>query len=419
MLLDSGDAAVPPTDETDVKSRFRSACPSGGDDTSSRSLISIFVGTWNLQGAQVSKLDDLGEWLLADCSLSSSAAPDVFAIGLQEVVSVNPARCLLKAVTDGFGLAGPGYELEEQLLRCLQRRGPYVSVQRVEMVGLYLVCFVKKHLERYVCRVDADRVRLNAEGIAGKKGAVAIRLCIRDTSLCFINVHLPSGQFHAAERSATLQQIMAEVFQGRNISGGPRLPKHGFKRESSYVPKQHAGSFVFGDFNFRLNIEPADFPENLAVADQEIWKALMTFDEFGMGRESAVLKPFKEGRISFPPTYKYVVGVDALDESRVAAWTDRVLQVDSSAQLFRYSSHRVLCHTSDHRPVSALFRVELESHGCDSDILVCAMGCGRQRFRGYETCCTHCNGPEGPHAADCSLKAGVQGRGRQPTGSIT
>lgn len=38
----------------------------------------------------------------------------------------------------------------------------------------------------------------------------------------------------------------------------------------------------------------------------------------------------------------------------------------------------------------------------------CSNGCGRLQFRHYKTCCTHCKGPDGPHAADCARKAAAE-----------
>merc|ERR1711879_929967 len=31
----------------------------------------------------------------------------------------------------------------------------------------------------------------------------------------------------------------------------------------------------------------------------------------------------------------------------------------------------------------------------------CVNGCGHPQFGKYETCCTHCKGPDGPHARGC------------------
>eukprot|EP00930_Biecheleria_cincta_P043165 TRINITY_DN29675_c0_g1_i1.p1 TRINITY_DN29675_c0_g1~~TRINITY_DN29675_c0_g1_i1.p1 ORF type:complete len:533 (-),score=76.61 TRINITY_DN29675_c0_g1_i1:132-1730(-) len=35
----------------------------------------------------------------------------------------------------------------------------------------------------------------------------------------------------------------------------------------------------------------------------------------------------------------------------------------------------------------------------------CASGCGRKPYRQFKTCCTRCNGPDGPHASDCGSKS--------------
>lgn len=37
--------------------------------------------------------------------------------------------------------------------------------------------------------------------------------------------------------------------------------------------------------------------------------------------------------------------------------------------------------------------------------ILCKNGCDRPAYKGFPTCCTHCRGPEGPHARDCSTKA--------------
>merc|ERR1719375_1460121 len=46
---------------------------------------------------------------------------------------------------------------------------------------------------------------------------------------------------------------------------------------------------------------------------------------------------------------------------------------------------------------------------------LCERGCGRQAFGTYPTCCTHCMGPDGPHARDCDARhakgKGAKGKG--------
>jgi hypothetical protein len=74
---------------------------------------------------------------------------------------------------------------------------------------------------------------------------------------------------------------------------------------------------------------------------------------------------FEEGPLSFPPTYKLDRGSDAYDTSekqRVPSWTDRILfkpaGQPSAIELLHYRSDQSV-RSSDHRPVTASFRMSL------------------------------------------------------------
>ena len=76
------------------------------------------------------------------------------------------------------------------------------------------------------------------------------------------------------------------------------------------------------------------------------------------------LRTFQEGPLTFAPTYKYDRGSDAFDTSekrRVPAWCDRVLwrsREEERVVLMGYRRWEV--NVSDHRPVSAVFRVTVK-----------------------------------------------------------
>jgi hypothetical protein len=113
---------------------------------------------------------------------------------------------------------------------------------------------------------------------------------------------------------------------------------------------------------------------------------LMKYDQLDGLRKTKMFPPtsFEEGKITFPPTFKYDIGRDIFDSSkkrRCPAWTDRILfqQVPDTAnlerivddpsnkntvspnkgemlKLLKYDSIRN-CRHSDHRPVVATFSV--------------------------------------------------------------
>lgn len=276
------------------------------------------------------------------------------------MVDLNPARCVMQA--------GGDFEREDELdarvLRSLQPFGRYLKVRSVGMVGIYLTVFVRDNIAAHVHAEDADRIRTSSEGIAGKKGAVAIRFCVGSKSVSFMNVHLPSGQARTSERSAALRQVMAEAFQGVNMLGGARPPKLGFRRASNFRTAGHDCAFVFGDLNFRPNISLEELPKGIARMTLEEVGALRALDASICERPAdPALEGFTEGEVGFPPTYKYKVGTNSLDENRVPAWTDRVFYLGESVELAQYQAHMALRHTSDHRPVSALFRVTCGTAG--------------------------------------------------------
>lgn len=75
-----------------------------------------------------------------------------------------------------------------------------------------------------------------------------------------------------------------------------------------------------------------------------------------------IFKGFREGTLTFKPTYKYDVGSSNYDTSykvRVPSWTDRILfkteeDIDDEfhATLHSYESMDEI-HSSDHKPVKA------------------------------------------------------------------
>lgn len=78
-----------------------------------------------------------------------------------------------------------------------------------------------------------------------------------------------------------------------------------------------------------------------------------------------VFQEFEEGPIVFPPTYKYDVGSDEYDTSekaRTPSYTDRILwrSISPSIRCKQVYYGRAEVKTSDHRPVSAMFDIDVE-----------------------------------------------------------
>ncbi|XP_052118338.1 type IV inositol polyphosphate 5-phosphatase 9-like [Arachis duranensis] len=84
-------------------------------------------------------------------------------------------------------------------------------------------------------------------------------------------------------------------------------------------------------------------------------------------RERHVFQGWHEGAIEFPPTYKYhpnsedYIGCgqkQLTKKKRAPAWCDRILWFGEGMKQSKYS--RSESKLSDHRPVKALFKVEIK-----------------------------------------------------------
>jgi hypothetical protein len=71
-----------------------------------------------------------------------------------------------------------------------------------------------------------------------------------------------------------------------------------------------------------------------------------------------VFAEFEEGKIKFPPTYKFKVGTHDYDSEkvRIPSWCDRILYRGESVQQMFYTSVTSPV-TSDHKPVCSLFKI--------------------------------------------------------------
>ncbi|CAM8933476.1 unnamed protein product [Rhodiola kirilowii] len=98
------------------------------------------------------------------------------------------------------------------------------------------------------------------------------------------------------------------------------------------------------------------------------WRALLEKDQLRVERrQGRVFQGWKEGRIYFPPTYKYSHNSDQYagdavqrkEKRRTPAWCDRILWYGRGLRQLSYV--RGESRFSDHRPVSSIFLAKVES----------------------------------------------------------
>ncbi|KAJ1910636.1 Inositol-1,4,5-trisphosphate 5-phosphatase 1 [Tieghemiomyces parasiticus] len=286
-----------------------------------RQSLTFFVTTFNVC-SNLPRLSDVEKWLATG---RGHAQPDAYVIGLQEVVDLNVSQVVSGDSTKRF-------QWERLIIRALDRIAAtreegtrasgddddesdapepvhYVVLTSEQLIGACLMVFIRRSLAPHVRGVETTLKKTGFGGLAGNKGAVALRMQIYDTQFCFVTSHFAAGPTNYEERNADYRSIR----DGVTFSNGRAVEDH------QYV-------FWFGDLNYRLNLS-YDQAKSLLAQDrlQEMRRYDQLIAQKAMGN---IFHNYYEAPITFPPTYKFDVGTaryDTSEKRRTPSWTDRIL----------------------------------------------------------------------------------------------
>jgi hypothetical protein len=341
--------------------------------------LRVLVGTWNLHGSEPEQ--SLAPWLgtPSDSGGSSSSSSssssggdgggssggggssssdgganrppaDVIAIGTQEAFRSIEASVLIPS--KGKWLAR---------LQAAVGKG-YVCVGSQALCAIHVAVFVRLPLLPLVSHVQSAHVATGiGNGTLGNKGGVAIGLAIGRTSFLFVNAHFAAHQHKTEQRNADWQRIDSSLpLRPPQRNGSPKdvamvLPS---PRPAGEVVENGGGeggsttarfdrAFWFGDLNYRINGNREMVDALLSPADErarasESWEGeaahwehmravLLNNDQLRceMRAGRVFSGGWREGEISFRPTYKFDRRqpdlYDQSEKRRIPAYTDRVL----------------------------------------------------------------------------------------------
>eukprot|EP00924_Labyrinthula_sp_SR-Ha-C_P013433 maker-scaffold_5-snap-gene-2.38-mRNA-1 protein AED:0.04 eAED:0.04 QI:461/1/0.8/1/0.75/0.6/5/102/317 len=285
-------------------------------------------------------------FLVRNCSFSR------LAICLQEIVSLkNPLNVVFAKSKKSKNAA---HEWSAHIIRTLnenyQGYGHVFEEKSVlYQVGLCLIIVVNKEISRRIFNIR--EFSSSGSHWFGNKGGLSALFDFRlrgegsDTkSFCFVGVHLTAHPGTDKKKNKDLSMIL----------------------NSTHSPLKEDAVFVFGDLNYRIEGNNINFDDVNSYIHRD--RSTTNFDEMlkvndrltlQMERdEIKTLRDFKEGRIVFPPTYKFLPGTRDYNPNRIPSWCDRVvykvnddeINVDQKSY---YSSEEYL--ESDHKPVAAFF----------------------------------------------------------------
>ncbi|KAJ5199101.1 Endonuclease/exonuclease/phosphatase [Penicillium cf. griseofulvum] len=362
---------------------------------------------------------------------------DLYVLGLQEVVDISSPTEALRPYVD----MAPSKRWKEAVQNALPQG--YQSVSEVQLVGLLLLIYASPAIGASISYVSSTSVGTGLMGYMGNKGAVATRLVLGETTrLVFINCHLAAGSDKGSleRRNWDSSQIV------QRAKFDPVWSETDESGESGEAIGNEDFTFWFGDLNYRLDdisgddvrqvlarhtaneydkerrekqssshfddsptdsgdSSPSSPPEEEEtkvatdpVNDEEIDPhndpaslqttifSLLPHDQLGLQRRkgAAFHKGWREGHITFLPTYKYDVGsvamFDTSEKQRGPSWCDRILfrtrqdklrheKLDEEAEVARKKDEEMKASGLDKAVAddNVLFEYDPDADGADSE----------------------------------------------------
>ncbi|XP_050204840.1 type I inositol polyphosphate 5-phosphatase 5 isoform X2 [Mercurialis annua] len=276
------------------------------------------------------------------------------------------------------------YSAEMPILPCAPTQMSYSLITSKKMVGIFVSVWVRRELVPHVGHLRISSVGRGIMGCLGNKGCISVSLTLHKTSLCFVCCHLASGEKEGDElrRNADVAEIIRST----------QFPKICKSITNPRAPERiidHDRVIWLGDLNYRVALS---YEETRVLLEDNEWDKLLEKDQLNIEREAGrVFNGFTEGRILFAPTYKYSNNSDSYagetvksrKKRRTPAWCDRILWKGKGIEQLSYI--RSESRFSDHRPVCAVFAVEVEAKNRNYNRFRKGYSCASQKMD-YDDC---------------------------------
>ncbi|CBY15520.1 unnamed protein product [Oikopleura dioica] len=286
--------------------------------------LNIWIGTWNLGLSTDVDLVQLQNFL----NVQSSTRKDVYIFGCQEINSESV------------------YTWEVQLQKCVGKK--YILLHAVRFGTIHLSIFVRHELQGKCSTIDWGVLSVRAMSQIKTKGVAACALQIFGTKFLFMNSHFKAGEtqnsLEGRVRNYRTIRSKLRLRRSRTQLKGPNNALTIVQEKYDINFDDYDCIFWFGDLNFRRNPESGEDELRACI------------------KRSLCFEDFLEQPIQFDPTYKFQPNTQIYDLSRTLrspSHTDRILYLNRvPITPAYYNSYPELNH-SDHRPVAAIFQVQV------------------------------------------------------------
>ncbi|KAL4938360.1 hypothetical protein BDV06DRAFT_201096 [Aspergillus oleicola] len=308
----------------------------------------------------------------------------LYVLGLQEIVDVSSPTEALRPYTD----PGPASRWKRAVEDALP--AGYKLIAETQLIGLLQLIYAAPSIADSISAVSSTNVGTGLLGYMGNKGAVATRLLLGETTcIVFVNCHLAAGsdktsldrrnwdasqiigrtKFDPIDPDFTLRDIPSESigdedyifwfgdlnYRLEDIPGddvrqvlarhteneydkrhGALLEVHGTPSSPRIVVGKDEGRLSPVSEQLSSGTQSPDTDDDLdphqdPASLQTTISSLFPHDQLRMqqSKQKAFHEGWREGQISFLPTYKYDIGsvarFDSSEKHRGPSWCDRIL----------------------------------------------------------------------------------------------
>ena len=373
------------------------------EDFAQRGEIKIFVGSWNVASTNLNKYTklNLDSWLLPK---GKEIIPNIYIVGLQEVVELNAGNIVLNLEDREKILLDWAKKIENSILKI----GNYKKLIAMNLVGINLYCYVLEKDFDNINNLTKKYVKTGFGG-AGNKGSCCINFNYFSSSISIACSHLAAGEKKNKQRLKEISEVLGQkistfikpddlniLIDENDINPENKNESIEINNEindnnnanihNSYEFKESDIWMLFGDLNFRIDMDYEEFSE--FIKNGQNWKKLLEYDQFNKNQKASIefTEIIEEDPIIHPPSYKYIIGSDLYDydskdkneeegnnanlsgKKRNPSWCDRIFYKKNS--FITKDERKVIqslgyynCvfdenfQSSDHRPIFNIFDV--------------------------------------------------------------